>query len=524
MTKQEFIEKIAAAVIKIAPEFGICVYSPVIAQACLESNYGTSTKGQKNNFFGLKYRENRVSCHSGTFVDGSAEQNPDGSYVSIVDQWYTFATIEDGVRGYFQFINTSRYQNLKGITDPLKYLQILRADGYATSLKYVENVYNTLKSNNLDRFDNKEATMEYTNSSLVTYKNITNNKTSPRNHKIDTITIHCIVGQWTAKQGCDYFANTTRKASCNYVVGKDGSIGLCVDEKDRSWCSSSSENDNRAITIEVASDTSHPYKVTDKALAALIELCADICKRNNIKELKWKGDKSLIGQVDKQNMTVHRWFAAKACPGEYLYNKHSYIAAEVNKRLNISSEPEKPSQPASSELYRVRLSWKDAKSQIGAYSNFENAKKACKENYTVYNSKGEAVYSNVKKEEPAPEFKPYTVKITASELNVRKGPSTKYGIVTVVKKNEVYTIVDENNGWGKLKSGAGWISLAYTQKNGTAASAPVIQNRTYVVKKGDSYWKIAAEQLGKGSRYPEIQKLNNSKALHAGMKILIPLK
>ena len=115
------------------------------------------------------------------------------------------------------------------------------------------------------------------NSSLVNYTKLSPNRTSPRNHKIDTITIHCIVGQWTAKQGCDYFATTDRQCSANYVVGKDGSIGLSVEEKDRSWCSSNAANDNRAITIEVASDTSHPYAVTDKAYEALIKLVADIC-------------------------------------------------------------------------------------------------------------------------------------------------------------------------------------------------------------------------------------------------------
>ena len=173
----------------------------------------------------------------------------------------------------------------------------------------------------------------------MTYSRISPNRTSPRNHKIDTITIHCIVGQWTAKQGCDYFATTGRECSANYVVGKDGSIGLSVEEQDRSWCSSSSANDNRAVTIEVASDTTHPYKVTDQALAALIDLLVDICRRNGIKALLWKGDKSLIGQVDKQNMTVHRWFAAKACPGDYLYNRHGEIAAEVNRRLEGEEEP-----------------------------------------------------------------------------------------------------------------------------------------------------------------------------------------
>lgn len=180
------------------------------------------------------------------------------------------------------------------------------------------------------------------NSSLVTYTRISTKKTSPRKHAIDTITIHCIVGQWTAKQGCDYFATTDRQCSVNYVVGKDGSIGLCVDEKDRAWTSggvlkvngiSGSDNDQRAVTIEVASDTTHPYAVTDAAYEALIKLCADICKRNGIKKLLWKADKSLVGQVDKQNMTVHRWFDYKACPGDYLYERHSDIAAKVNAIL-----------------------------------------------------------------------------------------------------------------------------------------------------------------------------------------------
>lgn len=184
----------------------------------------------------------------------------------------------------------------------------------------------------------EESKMGYTNSSLVTYTRISPNKTSPRNHVIDTITIHCIVGQWTAKQGCDFFDNPFRNASCNYVVGKDGSIGLCVEEKDRSWCTSTASNDHRAITIEVASDTTHPYAVTDKAMAALIKLCADICKRNGIKSLKWSTNKNdRVNHLNGCNMTVHRDYVAKACPGEYLYSRHGYIADEVNKLLGVKT-------------------------------------------------------------------------------------------------------------------------------------------------------------------------------------------
>ena len=116
----------------------------------------------------------------------------------------------------------------------------------------------------------------YSNSSLVNYTNLTRHHSGTRKHKIDRITIHCFVGQVSAKRGCDYFAETERECSANYVIGYDGQIGLSVEEKNRSWCSSSSENDNRAVTIEVASDTYHPYAVTDEAFAAVIKLCTDI--------------------------------------------------------------------------------------------------------------------------------------------------------------------------------------------------------------------------------------------------------
>ena len=205
-----------------------------------------------------------------------------------------------------------------------------------TRAKYGQESYDKFAGT---KENNKEVKpMSSTNSPLVTYTKISPNKTSPRNHKIDTITIHCIVGQWTAQKGCDYFSNSSVKASANYIVGKDGSIGLSVEEKDRSWCSSNATNDHRAITIEVASDTTSPYAVTDKALNGLIELCTDICKRNNIKKLVWSTNKNdRVNHLNGCNMTVHRDFANKACPGEYLYERHGYIANEVNKRLGVET-------------------------------------------------------------------------------------------------------------------------------------------------------------------------------------------
>lgn len=198
--------------------------------------------------------------------------------------------------------------------------------------------------------------MAFTNSPLVNVTVLSPNHSGQRNHEIDTITIHCVVGQLTAKEMGEVFLPKSTKASANYGVGCDGTIGLYVEEKNRSWCSSSASNDHRAITIEVASDKKEPYAVTDKAYSALLDLVTDICKRNGIKELKWKADKSLIGQVDKQNMTVHRWFANKSCPGTYLYDRHGEIAKEVNKRLT----------PEKEVIYRV---------QIGAFSKKTNAEK-----------------------------------------------------------------------------------------------------------------------------------------------------
>ena len=202
------------------------------------------------------------------------------------------------------------------------------------------------------------------NSPLVNYTKISPNKSSPRNHKIDTVTIHCVVGQCSVETLGNVFAPASRQASSNYGIGYDGRIGMYVEEKDRSWCSSNAANDNRAITIEVASDTKEPYAVNAKAYAALIDLLVDICKRNGIKKLVWSTNKAdRVNHKNGCNMTVHRDYANKSCPGTYLYERHAQIASEVNKRLgstNIKPAPEKPS----GGLYRV---------QTGAFKSKTNA-------------------------------------------------------------------------------------------------------------------------------------------------------
>lgn len=179
------------------------------------------------------------------------------------------------------------------------------------------------------------------NSPLVGYTKLSPNHSGKRTHAIDTITIHCVVGQVTVETLGNIFAPTARQASSNYGIGLDGRVGLYVDEGNRSWCSSSNSNDQRAVTIEVASDTVEPYAVRDAAYNALIQLVADICRRNGISKLVWSNDKKeRVGHLNGCNMTAHRDFSATRCPGSYLYNKMPEIAATVNALLAPAPAPE----------------------------------------------------------------------------------------------------------------------------------------------------------------------------------------
>lgn len=239
------------------------------------------------------------------------------------------------------------------------------------------------------------------NSALVSYQAISPNRTPNRNHKIDTITPHCYVGNVTLARMAKGFLDPTKKAAPNYGISFDGKIGLFVPEADRSWCSSNAANDHRAITIECASSNLYPYVVNDQVFDALVDLCVDICIRNEIPALLWKADQKLIGKVDQQNITVHRWFAKKSCPGANLYGRLGTLAKKVNERLNVK-----------------------------------------------------------------PIDSPIKVRVTIPDLRIRSGPSTEYKNMGYCPIG-VYTITERTSGkgstlgWGKLKSGKGWISLDY---------------------------------------------------------------
>ena len=268
--------------------------------------------------------------------------------------------------------------------------------------------------------------MAYTNSNMVAYTKLSPNHSGQRTHGLDRITPHCVVGQCTAEGLGDWFAKSSTQASSNYGIDKNGRVGLYVEEKNRSWCSSSGANDQRAVTIECASDTSEPYAMNSAVYATLIKLCVDICKRNGKKKLIWFGDKdktlNYSPKSDEMILTVHRWFANKSCPGNWLYARLGDLASKVTAQLGgAASTPAGGSQTPVSKFPAV----------------------------------------------------PFTVKVIIDDLNYRSEPSMN-GKVNGQTGKGVFTIMEVRDGWGRLKSGAGWIYLenpSYCTIGNTSSSA-----------------------------------------------------
>jgi hypothetical protein len=188
--------------------------------------------------------------------------------------------------------------------------------------------------------------MKMANSPLVSYTKLSPNHSGKRTCSISRITPHAVVGQLSVERICDCFKDKSRQASCNYCIGADGRIALCVDEQNRSWCSSSRDNDQRAVTIECASDTTEPYAFRDVVYQTLIKLCVDVCQRNGKKKLLWLGDKdktlNYSPAADEMILTMHRWFANKSCPGNWMYARMGDLASKVTAQLGSAAEPADP--------------------------------------------------------------------------------------------------------------------------------------------------------------------------------------
>ena len=310
--------------------------------------------------------------------------------------------------------------------------------------------------------------MGYTNSSMVSYTKLSPNHSGQRTHSIDRITPHCVVGQCSVETLGNIFLPASRQASSNYGIGVDGRVGMYVEEKNRSWCSSSNANDQRAVTIECASDTKSPYAFKDAVYQTLIKLCVDICKRNSKKKLLWLGDKTKTlnysPKADEMVLTVHRWFANKSCPGDWLYARLGDLASKVTASLADSSKP------AAST----------GKVKAGNLVTITGG--------TYYG--GKAIPAWVKK------LKWYVLEVSGDRAVINKDESGKYAIMSPVKVSDL----------------------------AVAGEKPASTYRTHTVVKGDTLWDIAERYLGKGSRYSEIKTLNGltSNVIYSGQKLKIP--
>lgn len=255
------------------------------------------------------------------------------------------------------------------------------------------------------------------NSTLVDCRISSPNHSGKRTKALSRITPHCVVGQLTAEGIGGCFTSRSREASCNYGIGTDGRVVLCVDEANRSWCSSNKDNDQQAVTIECASDRTAPYAMSSRVYGKLIELCVDICRRNGRRRLLWLGSKektlAYSPKEDEMVLTAHRWFANKSCPGDWLYSRYGDLAEQVNRQLGAAGATVAPTVPAGGS------------------------------------ASGDTVTSF-----PAV---PFQVRVIIADLNIRKSPNgAKTGKHT---GKGVFTITEVSNGWGKLKSNAGWIWL-----------------------------------------------------------------
>lgn len=317
--------------------------------------------------------------------------------------------------------------------------------------------------------------MAYTNSSMVVYTKLSPNHSGQRAHAIDRITPHCVVGQCSVETLSNIFYPASRQASSNYGIGTDGRVAMYVEEKNRSWCSSSNANDQRAITIECASDTTEPYAMNSKVYDSLVKLCTDICKRNGKKKLLWLGDKTKTlnynPKPDEMVLTVHRWFANKSCPGNWLYARLGDLASKVTATLGGDTKPAEPTKPAAPTAVKAGNLVKITGTKYYGGQSIPSWVKA--KNWFVHSVSGDRAVIN-------------------------KSEDGKNAIMSPVKVSDLALV--------------------------TAKAEE--SYRVHTVVHGDTLWAIAQKYLGKGARYTEIVKLNGLKSnvIYSGMKLKVPNK
>lgn len=430
--RKRFFETIGPCAVKTcrARGYGDAQIWTCLSQAGCETGYGTSELAKKaKNFFGIKasggWTGKVYSKETGECYDGV-------NYVTITAAFRAYDTVQEAVDDYFRFIEKDRYKASLKQTSVKDCITTIKNGGYATSPTYINTIVGVYETNKdiIEKYKIEEdKAMGYSNSKLVSYTKLSPNK-SKRTKKINRITIHHMAGNLTVESCGNVFANPSRQASSNYGVGTDGRIGLYVNESDRAWTSSNSTNDQMAVTMEVANTTNgvktKSWEISQKAYDSMINLCVDICKRNGLKKVieiddqmngKSKAQKTKIANEYKVPegvclLTQHQYFSSTACPGQYIQARWKQICNDINKKLGASTTPAKPATPTGS----------------------------------------------------------FMVKVYIPDLNIRKGPGTNYAKIGKYTGIGKFTIVETKSGagsktgWGKLKSGAGWISLDYAKR------------------------------------------------------------
>lgn len=431
MTQLEFIQAIAPLHQFFAQKYGFKIASAGIAQACLESQYGESYKAKHNNFHGLKYRSNRVTVNNGYFTDGGSEQNPDGSYSLLPSStaWYHFDDMAHGVEGYYQFINTPNYAAVKNATNALTYLQAIKASGYATSLSYVENVFKVVQKWNLTQYDNfNQVQKEDLPDIKIIQSPGIQSLTNKPNRTIKYIVLHYTAGTsskaGTARGLAAYFNKPTTQASADFIVDEAEIVQYNQNLNNYyTWAVGGNIYPSRSTSL-----AGRYYGKCTNQNSISIEMCSnkintatlnvvdddwfitDNVINNTIKLIKYL---MKLYNIDINHVIMHHEVTGKWCP-----------------------------QP-----------WSKNELALTGWYNFLNKIKA--------GAGSSIAIQPTSQMQPAPAAAfpqvPFLVQVIIPNLNIRKSPNgEKTGKVTGIGK---FTIVDVQNGWGKLKSGAGYIYL-----------------------------------------------------------------
>lgn len=491
MTEKDFVSYIGPLAADDMKKTGILA-SVTAAQAILESGYGSTILAVKaNNLFGMKATlsgNNWPSEWDGqTYTKETKEQDENGKEYTVTAAFRKYASHAASIKDHSDYLagakngSALRYAGLIGEKDYKTAITIIKNGGYATDTQYIEKICNIIQRWDLTQYD--------TAGRSETLNIIENIVTKSDCYKAGrTITVK---GLMLHSVGCPQpkasaFINNWNKAGANAcvhaIVDAEGRVYQLLPWNWRGWhCGSGSKGSGNNTHIGVEMTEPATIKYTSGAnwqetgdgsntrahvlatYKTAVELFAHLCEKYGL-------NPTADGVIISHSEGHSRGIASNHGDVEHIWNKFGLTMAQFRKDVKAAMNGSGcTSTPAdTTELYRVRKSWNDAKSQIGAYSVLENAKKACKEGYTVYNSKGEAVYTNAAAGQQAPASVPYKVKVDIPDLRIRKGPGTNYDFAGYTGEG-VFTITEEAVGqgatkWGRLKSGAGWISLDYATK------------------------------------------------------------